>query len=58
LAGITRGAQKQKAPAGFADRGLVYELFQALAGAILSDYDDYNASLLNSIASHAAYPIT
>ena len=34
------------------------ELFQALVGAVLPDYDDYDASLLNSIASHAAHAIT
>jgi hypothetical protein len=32
----------------------VYELFQALVGAVLPDYDDYDASLLNNLASHAA----
>jgi hypothetical protein len=31
----------------------VYELFQALVGAVLPDYDDYyDASLLNSVTSH------
>jgi len=36
----------------------VYELFQALVGAVLPDYDDYDASLLNSFTSHAAHAIT
>ena len=31
---------------------------QALAGAVLQDNDDYYASLLNSITSHAAHAIT
>ena len=43
-----------KSPDRLADRGLVYELFQALVGAVLPDYDHYDdASLLNSFASHA-----
>jgi len=31
---------------------------QALAGAVLQDNDDYDASLLNNTASHAADAIT
>ena len=56
--GITGWGPQAKAPAGTADRGLVYELCQALVGAVLPDYDDYDASLLDSIASHAAQAIT
>ena len=53
--GITGWGPQAKAPAGTADRGLVYELCQALVGAVLPDYDDYDASL-NS--THAAQAIT
>jgi hypothetical protein len=35
----------------------VYELFQALVGAVLPDDDDYDASLLNSLTSHTAHAI-
>jgi hypothetical protein len=35
----------------------VYELFQALVGAVLPD-NDHDASLLNSSASHAAHATT
>lgn len=48
----------KKSPRRLADRGLGYELFQALVGAALPDYDDYDASLLNSFTSHAAHAIT
>jgi hypothetical protein len=36
----------------------MYELCQALVGAVLPDNDDYDASLLNRITSHAAHAIT
>ena len=37
----------------------MYELFQALVGAVLPDYDHYDdASLLNRLASHAAHATT
>lgn len=39
------------------DRGLKYELFQALVGAALPD-DDYDASLLHSLTSHLAHATT
>ncbi len=48
-----RRGPTNKSPSRLADRGLVYELFQALVGAVLLDYDHYDdASLLNSFASH------
>ena len=48
-----------KSPRRLADRGLVYELFQALVGASFPDNDHYDdASLLNSFTSHAAHAIT
>ena len=47
-----------KSPRRRCRQGLVYELCQASVGAVLPDYDDYNASLLNSITSHAAHAIT
>jgi len=53
LAGIARGGQKQQAPAGGADRGLVKELFQALAGAVLADDDHYGDLALKSSARHS-----
>ncbi len=53
-----RGPQTES-PRRLADRGLGYELFQALVGAVLPDNDHYyDASLLNSPASHAAHATT
>ena len=46
-----------KTPAGAADRGLVWEQSK-LAGAVLQDNDDYDASLLSGITSHAIHGIT
>ena len=61
--GLLVGRHRQRgpeteSPRRLADRGLVEELFQALVGAVLPDDDDYDASLLNSITSHAAHAIT
>ena len=53
-----RRGPTNRSPRRLADRGLVEELFQALVGAVLPDDDDYDASLLNSPASHAAHAIT
>ena len=54
-----RRGPTNKSPGRLADRGLVYELFQALVGAVLPDYDHYDdASLLNSFASHATHATT
>jgi hypothetical protein len=36
----------------------VYELFQALVGVVLADYDDCDALLLNAFTSHATHAIT
>jgi hypothetical protein len=47
-----------KTPAGSTDGGLIYERCQALVGAVLPDDDDYDASLLNRITSHAVHAIT
>jgi hypothetical protein len=58
LAGIARGGLETAGPRRLSDRGLVDELFQALVGAVLSDYDYYNYSTLNSSASHAGHAIT
>ena len=52
------GLHKHQAPAGSADRGLGYELLQALVGAVLPDDDDYDASLLHSPISHVAQTTT
>ena len=52
-----RRRPKSKNPRHAADRGLVCATIQALAGAVLQD-NDYDASLLNSATSHAAYAIT
>jgi hypothetical protein len=60
VVGIARGAHKQKAPSA-RRQGLAYklrELFQALVGVVLPDYDDYDALLLNAFTSHAAHAIT
>src|SRR5471032_2710021 len=51
------GGPQTSSPYRIADRGLVYELFQALVGAVLPD-DDYDTSLLNSSASHAVHATT
>jgi hypothetical protein len=34
------------------------ELFQALVGVVLPDYDDYDALLLNAFTSHPAHAST
>ncbi len=47
-----------KSPRRLADRGLVYELFQASVGAVLPDYDDYDASLLSRFTSHRGHATT
>src|SRR5574341_1406694 len=52
------GAHKAPSPAGSADRGLGYDLFQALVGAALPDDDDYDASPLHSLTSHVAHATT
>ena len=56
--GIIGGGPKAKTPAGAADRDFGARTIQALAGVVLQDNDDYDASLLNSITSHAAHAIT
>jgi hypothetical protein len=53
-----RKGHKHQAPAGSADRGLGYEMFQALVGAALSNHDDYDASLLHGPASHGLHTTT
>ncbi len=58
MAGITREGPETASPRRLADRGLVDELFQALVGAVLSDDDYYDYSMLNSSASHAGHAIT
>jgi hypothetical protein len=62
MVGLLVGRHRQRGPINkkprrLADRGLVYELFQALVGAVLPDDDDYDASLLNSLTSHTAHAI-
>ena len=61
--GLLVGRHRQRSPETesprrLADRGLGYELFQALVGAVLPDDDDHDASLLNGPASHAAHATT
>ncbi len=53
-----RKGHKHQAPAGSADRGLAYELFQALVGAALPNHDDYNASRLIGLTSHVLHTTT
>src|SRR5678815_455061 len=53
-----RRRPKSKNPRRRCRQGLGVRTIQALAGAVLQDNDDYDASLLNSTTSHAAYAIT
>src|SRR5512134_85301 len=53
-----RRRPKSKNPRRRCRQGLGVRTIQALVGAVLQDNDDYDASLLNSITSHAGHAIT